>query len=143
MDMERDLAPKAADYACGRSPQSEEEAELNRRLRGIKRDLLGGEQLGSDGVMRSFDADRVIIDAVGLSSEHIKIWFERLPPEMRKVFHEEKYRNVDGTYVDGTTVPRKEMLQYDKSLLPPSMPKEVQEEKRKKIAEEKEKKSDE
>jgi hypothetical protein len=136
MDNQPDLASETADYACGRPPQSEDEAELNRRLRGLKKDLLGGEQLGIDGVMRSFDADRIVIDAVGLSSAHIKIWFERLPPKLRKIFHEEKYLGADENYVDGTTVPREKMFQYDMSLLPPPMPKEEQEERRKKIAEE-------
>jgi hypothetical protein len=83
--------------------------------------------------MRSFTADRDIMDAVGLSPKHIEILFERMPPHLREIFGEEKYRGVDGT-----TVPHEKMFQWDKSLLPPPMPKEEQEARRGRLAEEKE-----
>jgi hypothetical protein len=101
--------------------------KLNEILKDMKKDDLGGMQLGIDGVMRSFDADRNIVDAVGLSAKQIELWFDRMPPAVRTRFKQEQYEGVDGT-----NVPREKMLQYDD--LPTPMSKELQERMRKEIA---------
>jgi hypothetical protein len=123
----------ATENGCGRPPQSEDKIELNQLLQGLKKDKLGGLQLGNDGVMRSFDADRNIIDAVGLSERQIEIWFERMPASLRPVFKEEQYQGVDGT-----NVPRKKMMEWDKKDMPAPMSKEEQERRRGIAAQDKE-----
>jgi len=113
-------------YQCGGPPRSADEAEMNRRIRTLKMDPLGAVQLGRDGVMRSFTADRDIIDAVGFSPAHIKAFFERKSPELRKRFGEADYLGPDGNVVvDGTVVPREQMYDWAGGSKPPPLPEEI------------------
>ena len=137
MDAKAEAAAATAETpgqdGCWQAKTPEEE-ELSRLLRGLKEDPLGACQLGVDGVMRSFTADREIIDAIGLTNAQIKLWFARMPASLREKFGEKDYEGVDGT-----SVSRENMYSY--SRLPPPMPKEKQDEYRAKMAaEEKEQK---
>jgi hypothetical protein len=42
--------------------------------------------------MRSANAERITIDVFGLSPPQIKIWFERIPSELRKVYGEDNFK---------------------------------------------------
>jgi hypothetical protein len=85
-------------------------------------------QLGVDGVKRSLDADRHIVDAVGLTARQIEIWFEGMPAAARTFFKEEDFKGVDES-----KVPRADWFQYDQ--LPTPMSKELQDKTRKEISE--------
>jgi hypothetical protein len=106
---------------------NQELEELKKILKEIKKDDLGGMQLGIDGVMRSFDAERNIVDAVGLSPRQIELWFEGMPAAARLRFKQEEYKGVDGS-----NVLREKMFQCND--LPAPMSKALQE-KMKEIAE--------
>jgi hypothetical protein len=60
---------------------------------------LGAMQLRVDGVMRSFDADRNMVDAIGLSARQVELWFEGLPTAPRIRFRQEGYDGVNRTKV--------------------------------------------
>lgn len=49
-----------------------------------------------DGIMRSLTADRDVVNAVPLSSRHIKAFLDRMPFVQKM---EDEYRGVDGTLV--------------------------------------------
>ena len=116
------MAADAVAEVVSRVPISGDEVELDQLLREMKEDQLGAFQLGEDGVMRSFNADRDILDAVGLKPNQIRIWFQRMPPSLRELLGQDQYEGIDGT-----TVPREKMFQRDRNLLPPPMSKEEQE----------------
>lgn len=77
--------------------------------------------LGTDGVLRNLTADRVVLDAVGLSPRLVKAFLDRVPPGYRALTPE--LENVDGSKVG-----EEQSWHPDKSLLPPPMSKEKQSE---------------
>ncbi|KAL4876523.1 hypothetical protein BJY04DRAFT_199821 [Aspergillus karnatakaensis] len=61
----------------------------------LRQDPAGFTHLNSDGVLRSFDGDRKVIDYRQLSPEEIKIALTAYPPDMlEQVGH--KFVGVDG-----------------------------------------------
>jgi len=52
--------------------------------------------LGSDGVFRSFDSNRDVVDAIALSPQQIKKILDQMPWDKET---EEKFRGVDGRVV--------------------------------------------
>ncbi|KIW15169.1 hypothetical protein PV08_05214 [Exophiala spinifera] len=88
----------------------------------MKVDPQGIHYLGRDGVLRSFTADREVIDAVGLAPKHIKALLDRTPymQEAEDIFR----------CVDGTKVPREKWFNPDKSDIPRTATEEEKERER-------------
>jgi len=90
--------------------------------------------------MRSSNAERITIDAIGLSPQEIRIWFKRVPLELKKAYGEDDFKDGEGNFVvDGTKLSREQMMRSDLGCLPPPMSKDMQEEKLRMVAERKEK----
>ncbi|KAF4947585.1 hypothetical protein FGADI_10316 [Fusarium gaditjirri] len=87
---------------------------LREIMRSMKRDPdgYGMSALGFDGVLRTFDAERNILDAVGLSPTQIREYYEGLPMPERFLT------------ADGRNVSLKDMFHPD----PENVPKKVTEE---------------
>lgn len=83
-------------------------------------DLQGISSLGEDGVMRSWDADRNVVDAVPLTPELIKAYFEIGPPQ-----GQEAANALTG--VDGRDVPKDLWFNPPKHLIPPPLAEEHRE----------------
>ncbi|KAK2137884.1 hypothetical protein NOF04DRAFT_1364824 [Fusarium oxysporum II5] len=78
--------------------------------RSMKRDPEGHgiSALGYDGVLRTFDAERNILDAIGLNPTHIREYYDGLP--MPERFLTADGRNVsrrDMFHPDAENIPRK------------------------------------
>jgi len=82
---------------------------------------MGILSLSNDGVMRSFTADRHVVDAVGLSPAQIAAYLDRMPSAFRQ-------DNTLLKQADGTKVPREQWFSPDKALLPEPMSQEVRKE---------------
>ncbi|KAJ9150559.1 hypothetical protein NKR19_g5234 [Coniochaeta hoffmannii] len=97
--------------------------ELTTILSSLKHDalLMGILSLSNDGVMRSFTADRHVVDAVGLSPAQIAAYLDRMPSAFRQ-------DNTLLKQADGTKVPREQWFSPDKALLPEPMSQEVRKE---------------
>ncbi|KUJ15331.1 uncharacterized protein LY89DRAFT_109012 [Mollisia scopiformis] len=91
----------------------------------MKIDPEGVFMLGTDGVLRSFDENHMVLDAVGLSPEQIKEMLDQHPWDQEI---EDKYRGVDGTNV----VDMKQLYEPDED----SRPKELTEEEMRQAEEE-------
>jgi hypothetical protein len=76
--------------------------------------LQGISWLGKDGVLRSLDADRNVVDAVPLRPELIEAFFETMPPEAQQ-----GYDLLKG--IDGRDVPKEKWFDPDKEMLPPPL----------------------
>lgn len=123
-----------------RTPINEDDIQLRRSIRNLQVDELGVLQLCKDGVMRSSDAERITIDAFGLSPQQIKLWFERVPVELRKAYAEDNFKDEKGNFVvDGTKLSREQLMRSDMGCLPPPRSKELQEKALGMLAERKEK----
>ncbi|KAL2847864.1 hypothetical protein BJY01DRAFT_212367 [Aspergillus pseudoustus] len=85
----------------------------------LKHDPTGAgfTHLATDGVLRSFDGDRNVIDYRPLSPEEIAVWLEPWPPALR----EKLIPMFEG--VDGRNVTDVEQLLHPRpELLPPESP---------------------
>jgi hypothetical protein len=89
----------------------------------LKHDVtLGGIQsLGRDGVMRSFTADRRVVDAVGLTPAQLALWMNRWPEGS---FPRESQLEEGA---DGTKVPREQWFNPPEGILPSPMSAEARE----------------
>lgn len=109
---------------CDPSQQkpSEIQTELRNLIYAMKHDptLQGMVCMGEDGVLRSFDADRNIVDAVPLRPELITAYFEPTPPEEL-----DKYEVTKG--VDGRDVPEEQWFHPPKELIPAPLAEEHRE----------------
>lgn len=74
----------------------------------------GFTHLATDGVLRSFDGDRNVVDYRKLSPEEIELVSEIYPPAYRAQIKEE-FAGVDGRNVTDT----QQCLHPDASLMPP------------------------
>ncbi|PGH29515.1 hypothetical protein GX50_07739 [[Emmonsia] crescens] len=98
-----------------------DQRELSAILKGLKHDasLQGCISLGKDGVLRSLNADRDVVDAAGLNPKQITACLRRLPAGF---IDEAEYAGVDGTKISRTL-----WFKPDKGILPPPLSQEKRE----------------
>ena len=80
-----------------------------------------------DGVMRSFNEDQTVRDAVGLTPDQIRCWLRRRPGKWADPSF---YWGKDGEIPDGTQVPEQKWFNPDPSLVPAPTSAEWREESR-------------
>jgi hypothetical protein len=80
------------------SPQSCLNPEAKALFASIRHASAGFTHLGTDGVLRSFDGDRNVVDYRQLSPEEIQIALQVYPPHMRDQI-KDKFAGVDGRNV--------------------------------------------
>ncbi|KAJ3526590.1 hypothetical protein NM208_g11115 [Fusarium decemcellulare] len=78
--------------------------------------LMGIRDLGKDGIFRSLDADRNIVDAIAFTPALIKALLDRMP------YDAESEKNFRG--VDGTKVPKDQWYDPPPGILPPPLEEE-------------------
>ncbi|KAF5011927.1 hypothetical protein FDECE_1992 [Fusarium decemcellulare] len=81
--------------------------------------LMGIRDLGKDGIFRSLDADRNIVDAVAFTPALIKALLDRMPYDAES---EKAFRGVDGT-----RVPKDQWYNPQPGILPPPLEEEHRE----------------
>ena len=87
--------------------------ELSGILKRLPVDPMGCIDLGRDGVLRSFAANRDILDATGLRPSLIEAFLDGGPFQPD---HKEQFRGIDGSQV-----PREAWLHPDESMIPPAL----------------------
>lgn len=90
-------------------------------------ELQGLFSLDMDGVLRSWDADRNVVDAVPLSPELIKAYNELPPPPSEAV--SSAYEGIDGT-----KVPKEQWFKSPQHLIPEPLAEEHRERDPEKLA---------
>ncbi|KAK6065432.1 hypothetical protein SCUP234_11247 [Seiridium cupressi] len=90
-------------------------------LKGLKQDLsmMGCVALGNDGVLRSLDADRNVVDAVGLSPKLVEAFQRRAKRE--------DYTEGECEGLDGTKITEEVRYHPDKAILPPPLTEQTKE----------------
>lgn len=126
--MSEALQTSETNQACSNLPASPEQIEAKRLVSCLYSDAQGIICLGSDGVMRSLDAQYKVIDAVGFPPAQVEAWTSCYSDQERA-----DYRNKNGAWVDGTKISRKAMLEPEPSLIPRALTAEEQEQLRKEI----------
>lgn len=118
-DREAD-APSAGKCAPNTSPDSTHE-EVRTILYNMEQDpsLMGISSLGRDGVLRSWTADRDVVDAVPLRPALIKAYLDLLPYDKES---EAMFRGVDGR-----NVPREQWFDPPQDVRPLPLPEEHRE----------------
>jgi hypothetical protein len=92
--------------------------ELIRKVgRSMKKTPFGIVHLGSDGIFRSLDWDRTVLDAVPLTPEQIHFFLTYGPDGRNKDNLKTQQAKMKG--IDGTRVPREQWYSPDPSMLPP------------------------
>lgn len=87
----------------------------------------GISSLGADGVWRNWDAERIVIDARGLSPLQIKECLDRRAFDQSV---EDMFRGIDGRSVD-----KEQMINPDPSLVPVKRSPEEREQRKAEVAE--------
>ncbi len=123
--MSSSLENEATSIECdAKAPNDDREnspaqKELTKILVHMKEDAMGISGLGEDGVLRSWDADRNVVDATPLRPDLIKAYLDRLPYDE---VTEKAFRGVDGR-----NVPREDWFHPPKALIPEPLPEEHRE----------------
>ncbi|SPQ20027.1 5f4ccfaa-9c53-41fb-b043-8d5b9a86b7f8 [Thermothielavioides terrestris] len=96
--------------ATDRQPVGGDDKSLSDIRRSMKRDPDGQgiSGLGYDGVLRTFDAERNVLDAVGLSPAQIREYYDGLPlPERLRTADGRNVSRWDMFHPDAENVPKK------------------------------------
>ncbi|EGO58515.1 hypothetical protein NEUTE1DRAFT_117180 [Neurospora tetrasperma FGSC 2508] len=92
--------------ATDQQPVSDDKS-LSDIRRSMKRDGQGISALGLDGVFRSFDAERNVLDAVGLNPAQIREYYDGLPlPERLRTADGRNVSRWDMFHPDAENVPK-------------------------------------
>jgi arsenate reductase-like glutaredoxin family protein len=91
-----------------------DQQEITAILAKFNKDPLSVISLGTDGVLRTLSADRVVLDAVGLSPRLVKAFLDRVPPDYRAL-------TPSLEDADGSKASYEELWHPDASLLPRPM----------------------
>ncbi|OIW22700.1 hypothetical protein CONLIGDRAFT_153122 [Coniochaeta ligniaria NRRL 30616] len=92
--------------ATDRQPIGDDKS-LSDIFRSMKRDGQGMSALGYDGVLRTFDAERNVLDAVGLNPAQIREYYDGLPlPERLRTADGRNVSHWDMFHPDAENVPK-------------------------------------